>query len=221
MDKTPRICVSAGHGLSSRVKGAVDPGADVLAPYGSESDVVLALSRRLDKDFAVLFNGVPGAFHMLRNSGVFYKADDEAYANACDTFIEFHTNAAKVSKKPDGKKVGTEVLYHDVRDRPFAVVMSAAVAKALRLPDRGAKQRTDLSVLAPKPRMAQILVELFFGSDADDVAAWEKHRLAAELAIVNVCLDRWGWRRVKSLPRKWTRVNRWKRAWYAARRYRR
>ena len=215
-DKTPRVCNSAGHGLGSRTAGQVDPGADVLAPYSSEASVVLSFVKRLDRDCAVLFANTPGAYHMLRNAGAFYKADDEAYAHACDLFQEFHTNAAAKRPKRDSKKVGVEVYYEDAADAGYAEKMAAAISKASGLPNRGARYRGDLAVLNPHPGMTQVLVELFFGTDADDVAAWTAHSEDVELAVLNVMLAKWGWRPVKSLPRKWSLAYR---AIYRARRW--
>lgn len=203
MDKTPRICISAGHGLGSRATGKMDSGAGIVTSSASEAEVTLAFSKRLNADFAALFAGRPGAFHMLRDTGVFYKADDDAARNACDTFIEIHTNAGAGKAKKDGREIGVEVFYEDTKDATFAKAMQRRLVAASGLPDRGAKRTTNLAVLQPHSGMRQVLVELFFGSDADDVAAYRAHHEAMELAIVNTCLATWGWREVKKLPRTW------------------
>lgn len=203
MDPSPRVCASTGHGLGSRDAGKTDPGAGVVTSSSSEADVVLAFTRLLDADFAALFAGRPGAYHMLRNAGPYFRADDEAAAHACDLFLELHTNAAKSSPKRDKREVGVEVFYEDPSDAAFARGLSADIAHAVGFPDRGGKRTTGLAVLAPHRGMTQVLVELFFGSDADDVAAFRAHRDDMELAIVNRCLGHWGWRKVKKLPRTW------------------
>lgn len=206
MNKSPRICISAGHGKGSRGAGT-DPGADVLGA-GTEADYTLALAKHLDADFARIFAGHPGAYHMLRDAGPYYTAEDDAAKHACDVFIELHTNAAGVSKKQDKRTIGAEVLYRDGKDAAFARGLCEDIAKAADIRDRGAKKRTDLAVLNPHPGMVQALAELFFGSDADDVAHYNAHRDAVELAIVNRCLGHWGWRKVTKLPRTWGAASR-------------
>lgn len=215
-DKTPRVCTSAGHGIGSRQPGQVDPGAEFVNSPSTEADVTLTIAKHLDADYSVLFEKLPGSYHMLRNGGVYYRADDEAYAHACDIFDEIHTDATTLHPKADGKKVGTSVLYEDIHDKAYAEKMSHDVAAALRLPNRGASHRPDLAVLNPHPGMKQVIIEVMFGTDADDVAAYRTHREAMEIAILNVNLDHWGMRRIKSLPRKWSPIFR---AWYRARRF--
>lgn len=216
MNKSPEVMLSAGHGMSSRVKGQVDPGVGTVSG-STEAAIALAMCRRLTADLRVVFAKSNGSVH-LRDAGAFYRADDEAYALGCDTFLEFHTNATKPSPKPDGKTVGVEALFEDYADRPLAEDIATAIARAGHLTNRHARRRTDLAVLDPKPGMAQVLVELFFGSDADDMAKWRTYHEAIELAVLNVLLAQWGWRGVRSLPRRWSwtmkvryRATRWSR----------
>lgn len=218
MDKTPRIAISAGHGMSSRTPGRVDPGAGIVGSDKSEADVALGFAKRLNADYAVLFAGLPGSHHMLINETPYYKADDIAASRACDTFLEIHTNSTKAAPKRDGKAVGVEVLYE--RSKALATALSAAIATALGLPNRGAKYRSNLAALNPHSGMASALIELLFGSDADDVAAWRKHHTRAEIAVLNVTLRRWGMREIKSgvPPRKWGAV---RRAFYRRNRFKR
>jgi hypothetical protein len=42
MDRHPRVCISAGHGASSRVAGKSDPGANVVNSKQNEDDIVLS-----------------------------------------------------------------------------------------------------------------------------------------------------------------------------------
>ena len=218
MDKDPRITNSAGHGLSSRVSGQVDPGAEVVNTPGTEADAVLRFTLDMDANYRVLFAGRKHSAHVVANTGRYYLADNKAVQYHCDTFNEFHTDAAKKSRTKDGKKYGVSVLYEDPKDAGYAKRLSAAIAEASGLPDRGAKYRTNLAVLTPHSGMRQVIIELFFGTDADDVAAFKAHRDAVEVAILNVNLREWGWRTIKMPipPRKWGRV---KRLFYRARRF--
>lgn len=202
-DRTPRVCLSAGHGLSSRAPGATDPGARIVNAKATEADVVLAFAKQLDADFAVLFRDRPAA-HFLRDGGVYHDADDYAAAHACDLFVELHTDATpKVQAKPDGKKRGGMVIYEAPASRKFASNMAHVLAEASGLPFRPVL-RTDLAVLTPHSGMVAVLVELMTGTDADDVNAWgHGAREKLELAILNCMLGKWGWRRVNSLPRTW------------------
>ncbi|MBF9672473.1 hypothetical protein IAI19_11540, partial [Streptococcus pseudopneumoniae] len=73
MDKNPRICLSAGHGLSSRRPGQVDPGASVVDYDGDEADIVLNLAKSVHADLTRLFRVKGRGVSFLRNSGVYYR----------------------------------------------------------------------------------------------------------------------------------------------------
>ena len=198
MQAHPRICISAGHGLSSRVAGQVDPGADMVTSKNDEADFALTFSKWLVADLKSLVRWRGEVF--LRDAGPYAAADDFAAKNACDLFIEMHLNS--------GGGTGTEVIYEDSKDRGFATYLSADIAAALGLRDRGAKRRTDLAVLTPHAGMVQVLVEMFFADKKSDVNAYRDHAEKVELAIVNRILRHYGWNTVKSLPRTWGRAKR-------------
>lgn len=198
MNHTPRVCISAGHGLSSRVPGQVDPGADIVTSENSEADFASTFSKRVVRDLSVVFGKYKESYVFLRDEGAYAQADDFAVKHACDLFIEFHLNS--------GGGTGTEVLFNDYGSKPLALRMSGNVARALGVRDRGAKRRTDLAVLHPHSGMLSILAELFFADSKSDVNKYRDHVEATELAVVNTVLGQFGWASVKSLPRKWGRI---------------
>lgn len=195
-DRFPRICISAGHGVGSRVPGREDPGAEVVDYDGTESDLVLNAAKSVVYDLNRLFTAKKRGYAFLRDVGAYYLADDYAVNHDCDIFIELHTDAG-------GKRAtGTSVLYESDASHDFAAALSRRLATALHLDDDGAKKRTDLAVLSPHTTLPrQVLVEMFFGSNPNDVAHWKRYRDAAILAIVNAVLANRGWKTLKKRPR--------------------
>jgi N-acetylmuramoyl-L-alanine amidase len=151
-------------------------------------------------DLEVLFAGRTGCKVYLRNSGKFSLADDYAVSHGCDLFWENHLNS--------GGGTGTEVLYDATKCQHMAEYTSQNIATALHVRDRGDKRRTDLAVLEPHAGMWSLIVEWWFADNKDDLAKWGKYRYQAELAAINSILSHYGWKHVKSLPRKWTRLQR-------------
>ena len=198
MDKTPHIMISAGHGYASREAGKTDPGADIKTTTRDEADWTLVFSRWLVADLKAVV-GNRGAVY-LRDAGYYAAVDDEAAKLGCDLLIENHLNS--------GGGTGTEVLYEDAKDALFAQSLSADIALALGLRDRGAKHRSDLAVLSPRPGMVQVIVEYFFADNKYDVNEYREKREKVELAVVNRVLRHYGWRTVRTLPRKWGRLSR-------------
>jgi len=73
---------------------------------------------------------------------------------------------------------GVEVLYRGAAMLPLARAVSAAIARELGIPNRGAKQRTDLFFLNSFSNNG-ILIEWCFLTNAADVAAWNARRVRA------------------------------------------
>lgn len=195
-DRNPRICISAGHGIGSRRPRREDPGAEVVDYDGTESDLVLNAAKSVVYDLNRLFAAKKRGHAFLRDEGAYYLADDYAVNHDCDLFIELHTNAG--SKRASG----TSVLYEAPASHDFAAALSRRLANALHLDDHGAVKRDDLAVLSPhKALPRQVLVEMFFGSNSNDVAHWKRYRDAAILALVNAVLANRGWKPLKKRPR--------------------
>ncbi|WP_271002184.1 N-acetylmuramoyl-L-alanine amidase [Listeria seeligeri] len=90
--------------------------------------------------------------------------------------VSWHFNSAA-----DKSATGVEVLYYDQKE--LAARVSAALAKALGLRDRGAKQRKDLYFLANTNAPA-ILIEVAFISNANDMKSATSKRSAAVKSVV-------------------------------------
>lgn len=98
-----------------------------------------------------------------------------ANASAADVFMAFHFNSkSEHEDEPDGNTTGTECWYHQGSGpgRELAARMSANVAAALGVRDRGAKPGT--FYVLRKTTMTAVLLEVCFVDDADDVAAWHR-----------------------------------------------
>lgn len=194
----PRICFSAGHGLGSRAPGKSDPGAVALGR--EEDDFTLRVCSRLADDFANL--GWPT---LLRDTGAYYAADDDASRWDADILVELHLNAGAA------KANGTETLVNSGAPAgtvKLAKAVQSRLVAALGTTDRGVRTRNDLAVLKPHKGMLAILVEGFFITNASDVAKWKRGYLKAELAIVNGILVGTGRKPVGSLPRTWGPIRR-------------
>lgn len=191
------ICFSAGHGLSSRIKGHTDPGA---SGYGAnEAKRNLWMCSNLAKDFAAL-----GWSVLLRDSGYYATADDDAYKWGASTFIEYHLNAA-------GKAAsGTECW---VASRPSSTEKSIGTSIVKRIAavgfrNRGLKTTNQLAVLKKHIGMASILVEACFITNKGDMERYNNNVEKVELAVVNGILTGRGFKPVKKLPRKMNGVSR-------------
>jgi N-acetylmuramoyl-L-alanine amidase len=85
-----------------------------------------------------------------------------------DLDVSVHFNAYEETTKP----MGTECLY--LTQQAIAADMSAAIAAATGLPNRGAKKRTDLAFLNGTDEPA-ILIETVFVDSSADAAAYEEN----------------------------------------------
>lgn len=93
-------------------------------------------------------------------------------AHSVDLDISIHLNA--------GGGTGTEVLYTSEKGKAYAAKVSAAVAAALGIKDRGAKERDDLYVLNHTKAPA-ILVECCFVDSTTDRDKWDADKCAAAI----------------------------------------
>lgn len=93
-------------------------------------------------------------------------------AHSVDLDISIHLNA--------GSGTGTEVLYTSEKGKAYAAKVSAAVAAALGIKDRGAKERNDLYVLNHTKAPA-ILVECCFVDSTTDRDKWDVDKCAAAI----------------------------------------
>lgn len=162
------VFISAGHSTS-------DPGAVYFGR--KESEIV--------SDFRNMV-----AFY-LRRAGIKFEADGTGNENKPLAYaiararehvlaIEFHCNAAA-----NPAATGVEVLCNK-KDAEFSSLLSIDIASALGLRNRGAKpenagQHSRLGFI----RAGGIIVELFFLSNAVDLAAYDARKLLAAKAVAN------------------------------------
>ena len=106
-----------------------------------------------------------------------------------DLDVSVHFNSASASA------TGTECLYYDAKS--LSVKMSAAMAKAMGIKDRGAKERRELYFLRNTNKPA-ILLEVCFVSNKDDVASYKKHFEALCQAIAKVIADYLGYKKTST-----------------------
>ncbi len=99
-----------------------------------------------------------------------------------DIFIAIHFNA--------GGGTGTEVWYYSGNEqmRQLSMKMSKNIANALKLPNRGAKNTTQLYVIR-KTNMPAILLETCFVDRREDAEAWNK---APWIDVINAMLISFG-----------------------------
>jgi N-acetylmuramoyl-L-alanine amidase len=172
-----RIVISSGHGL--HVRGAKGP-----EPWGLDE---------VDEARAI----VPEVAKRLRERGhqvvEFHDDTSQTQDQNLKTIVNFHNNQTRDldvsvhlnAYTPTTGGRGTEVLYvnHDIED--VAARVSAAIAEAGGLINRGAHHRSDLYFLNKTSEPA-ILLEICFVDAQDDVDAYEQNFAAICDAIAEV-----------------------------------
>lgn len=190
-----RIALSSGHGLSSRIKGKVDPGA--IGFGEKEAAKTKAMCDNLSKDFARLNWRV-----LFRDTGYFSMADDEARKFDASVFLELHLDAAGASANGSGCFVASRT---NGKETTLANnILNGIVRVGFR--DRGVKKTDDLSVLRQYSGMDSVLVEMAFITNARDNARYDANTEKIELAILNGVLKTYGLKQRTTLPRKWSNL---------------
>ncbi|MGX6993929.1 hypothetical protein CBF34_07000 [Vagococcus penaei] len=102
-------------------------------------------------------------------------------ANWLSTNISNHMNAF------NRKATGVEVWYYlgDAKGKALAEKLSAAIANALGLPNRGAKATTDLYIIRETVGTT-VLIEWAFIDNADDMKKWNANKVKAVDAALKV-----------------------------------
>ena len=170
--QTKSLYISAGHSAS-------DPGA--VGNGHTETDIVLAFRDAVADELRdkVVFakDGERGQNLPLR------KAVQQASSH--DVAVEFHCNAAA-----SASATGVETLSHP-DDYPLGQALCEAISDTLGIANRGAKGEASgqHSRLAFVSTGGGIIVELFFISNPDDVAAYFRHKRALAQAVARVLID--------------------------------
>lgn len=194
MQSHPRVVISAGHGMGSRLPGQFDPGAK------DEAVRVKELASNIVADLRALSHR--GMWADFRDRGFFAHADDEAAKDGAHVFLEIHLDAF------NGKAHGTTTFVSNTAtksEKRLATLIQSAIVDAIGTVDRGVKAE-NFAVLTPHAHMASVLSEAYFVDNDFDRAKADKNTKALELAYLNAILDYFGWRRVKTLPRKWKAI---------------
>lgn len=177
-----KVVISSGHGAI--VGGAVG--------YINERAEAVKVVERVT---AILKNEYKGEVTKYHESTA--KSQSQNLANIVnfhngksrDLDVSVHFNSASASA------TGTECLYYDAKS--LSVKMSAAMAKAMGIKDRGAKERKELYFLRNTNKPA-ILLEVCFVSNKDDVAKYKKHFEALCQAISKVIADYVGYKKTST-----------------------
>ena len=151
------ICIDMGHTPTS-------PGASGLL---DELECDRALGQRVIDELKARGHAV---YNSTPDDGIAYPDEVNqrvAYVNArdIDVLVSIHLNA--------GGGTGTEVLYYEGDDTgyTYASRISANLAAALGLPDRGAKGNNWVGVVCNTNATA-VLIEVCFVDREEDYAAW-------------------------------------------------
>lgn len=154
------IVISAGHGL--KVRGAVGILDEVNEARKVTSQVAAYMRENGGKVYEYYENTATTQQQNLSNIVNYHNS------KARDLDISVHFNAYQTTDKP----MGAEVLY--VSQNTLASEVSAAIAAAGELTDRGGKHRTNLYFLN-NTKAPAILLEVCFVDSSADAALYEKN----------------------------------------------
>lgn len=171
------VYVSAGH-------SDADPGATTVQTVDGvkvlRKEEEIATEMRNMVAFYLAREGIP---HALDGAGTVNLPLKNAAADArqYDIAVEFHCNAAA-----SPQATGVETLQ-DQSDTRLGSLICEAIARTLRIRNRGAKPENagHHSRLA-FVRAGGIIVELFFISNPNDLAAWDARKWLAASAVADV-----------------------------------
>jgi N-acetylmuramoyl-L-alanine amidase len=157
-----KIAVDPGHGLSNSRAGVFDPGAVAEADGMTFAEADITLRYGLSLNFLLREKNV--RTFMTRTSSAdaapLRTRATRAEAEHCTHFISLHLNSAGATAN------GVEVHYRKAAYEPLAADMSARIAGAAGLKNRGAKQ-SDFAVLHFSAGPA-VLIELGFITSRKD-----------------------------------------------------
>ena len=163
---------SSGHSL--KVRGAKH--------FIDEVDEARKVTNEVHRILTSQYNGAGSVFH--DDTSTTQNQNLQTIVNfhnkqSRDLDWSIHFNAASVTDAPRG----VEVLYYDAKD--LAAKVSAAIAKASGLKERGPKQRTELYFLKNTSKPA-ILLEICFVDSKADVELYRKNFKGICEAITSV-----------------------------------
>jgi len=160
----PAIAISSGHGLY--IRGAR---GNPVPPYLDEVDEARRVVAAVASNLAAAGVTVRGPFNddvsRTQNENLnrivnWHNSQSRDY----DVSVHFNSSSPQTSNK-----IGAECLY--VTQQTLSAKVSAAIAGAATIPNRGAKRRTDLFFLNNTAKPA-ILIEVCFVSSTGDASAY-------------------------------------------------
>lgn len=179
-----KFVISSGHGkIVGGAVGFINERAEAV--------------KVVDRVYAILTNSYNGRGYRYHESTAQNQSQNLAnivnYHNSKDRELDVsvHFNSASASA------TGTECLYYDAK--LLSTKMSAAMAKALDVRDRGPKERTELYFLRNTTKPA-ILLEVCFVSNKDDVAKYKANFERLCQAIAKTIADYLGYKKEATTP---------------------
>lgn len=179
-----KFVISSGHGkIVGGAVGFINERAEAV--------------KVVDRVYAILTNSYNGRGYRYHESTAQNQSQNLAnivnYHNSKDRELDVsvHFNSAAASA------TGTECLYYDAKS--LSAKMSAAMAKALDVRDRGPKERTELYFLRNTTKSA-ILLEVCFVSNKDDVAKYKANFERLCQAIAKTIADYLGYKKEATTP---------------------
>lgn len=179
-----KFVISSGHGkIVGGAVGFINERAEAV--------------KVVDRVYAILTNSYNGRGYRYHESTAQNQSQNLAnivnYHNGKDRELDVsvHFNSASASA------TGTECLYYDAKS--LSAKMSAAMAKALDIRDRGPKERKELYFLCNTTKPA-ILLEVCFVSNKDDVAKYKANFERLCQAIAKVIADYLGYKKEVTTP---------------------
>lgn len=181
------ICLDPGHGNHNKRRGQYDPGAVVKVDGKeiTEAEIAMRYANCLRDILRAAGHTVIRTRIDDKDPAPVSRRDDVARAYGCRRMLSIHCNAA------NGKASGAEVFYRGRDDQNLAKKLSAHVANALAIPDRGAKTEKE----SQHPFLAVLnfdkcwLLELgFLDNPRDRVAMLNPERMAAACRAIATIL---------------------------------
>ncbi|MGM9968221.1 N-acetylmuramoyl-L-alanine amidase [uncultured Rummeliibacillus sp.] len=181
-----KFVISSGH-------GAKVPGASGILNEHEEAKKVV------NRVFSILTNNYNGSGYKYHEKTA--TSQDQNLANIVNHHnsksrsldISVHFNSASASA------TGSECLYYD--EKSLSKKMSKAMADALGILDRGAKERKELYFLRKTVKPA-ILLEVCFVTSEKDAKAYRENFEGLCQAIAKVIADKLDYKKKESKPKK-------------------
>lgn len=179
-----KFVISSGHGkIVGGAVGFINERAEAV--------------KVVDRVYAILTNSYNGRGYRYHESTAQNQSQNLAnivnYHNSKDRELDVsvHFNSASASA------TGTECLYYDAKS--LSAKMSAAMAKALDVSDRGPKERKELYFLRNTNKTA-ILLEVCFVSNKNDTAKYKANFERLCQAIAKTIADYLGYKKEATTP---------------------